>query len=149
MERHSTSDYDLLIEASEKGFLASWQYATRGEPVIDILAPEIECEGFEEGKHRTPQIAKGVPPVRRGILDDDDLATGFDHSEDFAQRQFTVAIRLLMQQKEYQCSIVNRIRQPQPAGVHGQQPHRRSRRQLGFQVSELDRQNVHNVDLAA
>ena len=92
-----------------------------------------------EGKHG-PTNSEGGATSRRGILDDDDLATGFDHSEDFAQRQFTVAIRLLMQQKEYQCSIVNRIRQPQPAGVHGQQPHRRSRRQLGFQVSELDRQ---------
>src|SRR5665647_3279841 len=113
----SARDDDFLIEPAEKGLLAPGRRHGRGQPMDDLVAPQIQRERLKRGQQGTPQITKRMPPARQRIVDDNNLASRLDHAEDFAERPLAMRSGLLMQKEEQQRLIIAGIGNPEVGGI--------------------------------
>src|SRR5262249_43910163 len=129
---------------AEERFLAETN-AAAGEPFGDFVAPQIERKGFQFGQQRSPNVAQRMPPSRQIVIDNDDLSTWPYDATKLAERSLAILAGLLMQQKEYEGTIVARIGQIQVAGIHCQQSHRRISGQFLAQIAELYWEHVDDV----
>src|SRR6516162_10682837 len=90
-----------------------------------------------------------MPPLRQVIIHDDDLSAWLYDAKKLAEGSLAILAGLLMQKKEYEGTIVTRIRQIQVAGIHCQQSHRRVSGQFLAQIAELYRKHVDDAHAPA
>src|SRR6516162_7552913 len=90
-----------------------------------------------------------MPPLRQVIIHDDDLSAWLYDAKKLAEGSLAILAGLLMQKKEYEGTIVTRIRQIEVARIHCQQSHRRVSGQFLAQIAELYRKHVDNIQNTA